>query len=464
MSASIDFSGIREMTIAFSGLSRMDNEYTFFYDETNNSRLFRITETDFNASKDEDFVLGGLVYEGKHKAFDMEKLLQSLRLQPTMKEVKRKHIAPGNSFLECVNSRKLQTLLEWIIENKIYIHFMAMNNLYYGVVDIVDSLIADTELSGLPWEYITHMKNALYKYINADIAYIHEVFLHYGYPNIADESVREFCEVLIGWIEEIEAENEADDFALESVRQLLKSARKKKNLCFLTDNENLMLMNGYESLYMEPIYMFPNSEHIFDEETEIMKKICSTPIILGGNELHNFSFVKSTENRMVQLSDVIIGIIGKLMLYANVSTLAEIKKEMASLSPQQEKNISLLNNLINASSDHCLAFIHYTANFFEMEKQVGGLLAGQALGFIVLRFACCCGIRLIGLLRVRLHAAGCFGGSFRQRLRSRVGTTCKGGNRKDRDAEHHGQNCGQNPGNSFGFILHGHCPPVHGTL
>ena len=51
MSASIDFSEIREMTIAFSGLSHMDNEYKFFYDETNNSRLFRITETDFNASK-----------------------------------------------------------------------------------------------------------------------------------------------------------------------------------------------------------------------------------------------------------------------------------------------------------------------------------------------------------------------------------------------------------------------------
>ena len=117
--------------------------------------------------------MGGLVYEGKHKAFDMEKLLQSLRLQPTMKEVKRKHIAPGNSFLECVNSRKLQTLLEWIIENKIYIHFMAMNNLYYGVVDIVDSLIADTELSWLPRKCITRMKNALYKYINADIVYIH---------------------------------------------------------------------------------------------------------------------------------------------------------------------------------------------------------------------------------------------------------------------------------------------------
>lgn len=97
-------------------------------------------------------------------------------------------------------------------------------------------------------------------------------------------------------------------------------------------------------------------------------------------------------------------------------------------------------------------------------NQVGSLLAGQALGFIILRFACGCGIRLIGLLRVRLHAAGCLGGSFRQRLRGRVGAARKSGNRKDRDAEHHGQNCGQNPGNSSGFILHGHCPPVHGTL
>ena len=75
--------------------------------------------------------------------------------------------------------------------------------------------------------------------------------------------------MLIGWIEEIEAENEADDFALESVRQLLKSARKRKSLCFLTDNENLMLMDGYESLYIEPIYMFPNSGAIFSPNCPI---------------------------------------------------------------------------------------------------------------------------------------------------------------------------------------------------
>ena len=97
-------------------------------------------------------------------------------------------------------------------------------------------------------------------------------------------------------------------------------------------------------------------------------------------------------------------------------------------------------------------------------KQVGGLLAGQALCFIDLRFVCGCGFSLGVIVCVRLHAAGCFGGSFRQRLRGWVGAACKGGNRKDRNTEHHGQNCGQHTGKSSGFILHGHCPPVHGTL
>lgn len=364
----IDYSTIREMAIDLAGLKNMDDIFTFFYDETNNSRVFRITERDFNSSKDEDFVLGGLVYEGADKEFATDDLLSSLRLQPTIKEIKRKHIAPGNSFLECIKSKKLQLFLEWVLENKLFIHFMVMNNLYFGVVDIVDSLITNTGFTELPREYVNHMKNALYKYINMDIDYIHEVFLDYNYPNIADENVRNFCEVLIKWIEQIEVENANDDFALESVRQLLKSSQKKEKLCFLTDNENLMLMDGFESLYMEPIYMFPNSKHIFDEETEIIEKMRVTPVVFNGHELHNFSFVKSTENKMVQLSDVIVGIIGKLMLYANVSTLQEIQKDMTSLTSQQGKNILLLDQLITVSSNKCLAFIHYTANLFEMEK------------------------------------------------------------------------------------------------
>ena len=43
---------------------------------------------------------------------------------------------------------------------------------------------------------------------------------------------------------------------------------------------------------------------------------------------------------MVQLSDVIIGIIGKLMLYANVSTLAESKRNGIIISTARKEYLS----------------------------------------------------------------------------------------------------------------------------
>lgn len=364
----MDYTAIRKLTIELSGLSGMDDTYTFYYDETNNSRKFRITEKDFNSSKDEDFVIGGLVYESENRQFNLDKLFQSFKLQSNVKEVKRQHIAPGKTFLECVKSPKLQLLLKWILESDVYIHFMTMNNLYFGIVDIVDSLTADTKFSALPQDYINLMKNSLYKYINADIDYIHSVFLKYNYPNIRSDDVQPFCEDFITWIKNISVENEQEDLGLESVRQLLKASRKRDNLCFLSDNKDLILMDGYECLYVEPIYMFPYSQHIFDEEVEIVNKIKDIPICIDNQVLCNYAFVKSESSRWVQLSDVIIGLLGKMFLYANSKSNSEIINETIKLSNMQKENISLLKSLIEKSEKKCLAFIHFTANFYEIEK------------------------------------------------------------------------------------------------
>lgn len=226
----------------------------------------------------------------------------------------------------------------------------------------------DLDLSHLPQEYIFLMKNVLYKYINKDIDYIHEVFLHYKYPNIADDSVNGFCKTLIEWIQNIQSNNEQDNFALESVRQLLNSAKKLNKLCFLTENTDLLLMDSYESLYIEPIYLFVNSKHIFDEETEIMGKIQQSPIYFDGKLLSNYSFVKSHESKWVQLSDVITGVLGKMFSYANSTSPSEIKSQIISESNQQKINIQLLNKLLDMSAERCPAFLHYTANYYESEK------------------------------------------------------------------------------------------------
>ena len=94
-----------------------DGAYTFYYDETNNIRKFYVREFDFNSAFTENFVLGGLVHEGS--APDVLPLIDSFKLQSTIKEVKFKHIAKGN-FLDCLQSPKLNLFLKFIKNSKLY--------------------------------------------------------------------------------------------------------------------------------------------------------------------------------------------------------------------------------------------------------------------------------------------------------------------------------------------------------
>lgn len=61
----MDYQNIRLAAIEMGGLSlkKMNKTYEMFFDETNNPRLFRITEEGFNIDDKAFFILGGLVFE-----------------------------------------------------------------------------------------------------------------------------------------------------------------------------------------------------------------------------------------------------------------------------------------------------------------------------------------------------------------------------------------------------------------
>ena len=99
-----------------------------------------------------------------------------------------------------------------------------------------------------------------------------------------------------------------------------------------------------------------------------MAKIRRSPIYFDGKLLSNYSFVKSHENKWVQLSDVIIGVLGKMFSYANSTSSNEIESWIISESNQQKTNIRLLDKLLDMSAERCPAFLHYTANYYESEK------------------------------------------------------------------------------------------------
>ena len=94
-------------------------------------------------------------------------------------------------------------------------------------MDIVDSAIAQSEVSQqLDLQYINTLQNDLYKLARIEIESIISLFHKYRYPSIHEKQVLPFIEemsdLFVEYLDDMEFH-----FGLESLRQLLKEAKRK---------------------------------------------------------------------------------------------------------------------------------------------------------------------------------------------------------------------------------------------
>ena len=360
-----DIGKTRECTKMLAPSADFDGVYTFYYDETNNIRKFYLKEYDFNSAFSNNFVLGGLVHEGP--APDIQPLIDSFQLQKSVKEVKFKHIAKGG-LLDCLKSKKLALFLQFIKSSDLYIHYSSLNILYWSLVDIVDSAISHSEVSQqLGLQFANSLKNDLYKLSKIEIDSVILLFRKFEYPNIKKNSILPFIEELSdlfsGYLDDMEFH-----FGLESLRQILKEAKKKGSLPFVMDEEDFVLIKDFSHFYLRPIYMFKNSRHIFDNEDSIANILSGYKIVDDSKEVNNYSFVDSQSNQLTQLSDILVGLIGKLHSYLNTSSRDEIFYDFSQLNLTQSENIDLLLSLIDESHDKNIGFLHTTDSYEETSK------------------------------------------------------------------------------------------------
>ena len=360
-----DIGEVRRCTKMLAPLADFDGEYTFYYDETNNIRKFYLKEYDFNSAFSNNFVLGGLVHEGS--APDVQTLIDSFQLQKSVKEVKFRHIAKGE-FLDCLKSKKLALFLKFVKNSELYIHYSSLNILYWSLVDIVDSAISHSEASQqLGLQFANTLKNDLYKLSKIEIDSVISLFRRFEYPNIKKNSVLPFIEELsdlfIGYLDNMEFH-----FGLESLRQILKEAKKKGSLPFVMDEEDFVLIKDFSHFYLRPIYIFKNSKHIFDNEDSIAEVLSGYRIVDDSREVNNYSFVDSQSNQLTQLSDILVGLIGKLHSYLNTRSRDEIISDFGQLNVAQSENIDLLLSLIDESHDKNIGFLHATDSYEEISK------------------------------------------------------------------------------------------------
>ena len=311
---------------------------TFHYDESNNIRKLWLDENDFNAPIDSDFVLGGVMYFGDKSTADVDSLKTKLRLQKSAKEMKFKHISKAKSFLECLNEEKVLFFLQWLYDSDLYIHFSNVNNLYFAIVDIIDSI---DEPGYIPFIY--QMKNELYKLVRKNYRDFYSLLVRCNYPNISSKDIDYFYTHILGYID-----NSCVDipFDLEILRQGVKAARKQKELSFLQGNMEKTVIENYFSFYTRPIGVFPRAKHIFDNEYKIEEIFAEYKFYNGDSKLENYEFVNSINNPLIQVSDCIVGLLGKYYTYTNSIDIYQARQLFTILSDRQRKALHVLAQLI----------------------------------------------------------------------------------------------------------------------
>jgi hypothetical protein len=340
MLESIDCTSYRRDTIILNGLSRkkMDSKYSLYFDESGNNRCFWIKDGKYNVDPFTHFVLGGIV---SNRKIDFEYAKDKIGCNSTVQEIKTRNVCRG-SFEDCLKNPKLSNYFDLLIEEGCLVHFSVVELFYYSIVDIVDSVTDNNDTD------VLELKNELYNILRYNIDKTLYMMKQYDYPNIDDTDIKDFLLCIIGIVDEyITNTGKANGFTYK-LRMLFQLAQNKEKLVFIQDEESGSLLQSFSHFYMRPIYMFKNSNIVFDEELEIQEKVDSCKMIVDGAVLNNYKFINSKSNVMIQLSDVFSGILARYFRFINAN-LYDVDEHIAKFDQVQLLTFNKLNHILNIS-------------------------------------------------------------------------------------------------------------------
>lgn len=363
------YNTIKENTL-IQGVSieHLERKETLYYDETENVKHLILKNGSLNAAFDTVFVLGGIQAED---TISIESLKSRLGKQPTT-ELKAKKDLKGN-FIAILRKNNFRQILELIQEKKWHIHFSAVQILYYAFVDIIDSIegteiyldsIEGTEI--YPWEF----KAELYQVLKKDCRKTVEHFKKYKYPNIKDSEKEEFLEGIIRMIEE-QIKESASKYLTNPLLMLLKTlictAKKQKKLTFIQEEETGIWVESFIQFYRQEIIKFHRKDLIFDEESQVQDMLKKENLEINGELLTNYSFIDSKKNAMIQVSDYVVSIIKKYIVFLDRKEL-EIEQDIKNFDDIQKRNYVLLNTVLKDSLDYNPLFLNFTVCWYTYKK------------------------------------------------------------------------------------------------
>lgn len=373
----VDVADMKKSIELLNGIPPFNEEMTFYYDESGNCRKFSLSKTGFNNTDalKGDFVLAGVAHESVSFDIDVPTLYSALDYKENQKELKFKHLYHNSKdFISFIGSGKATGFLNWLNESGLYIHYSALNNLYYSLVDIVDSL----------WEshpqcimYMQEIKGALYNFVIDHQDEVIDILIRHTYPDVKDAST--FCDELCSLIWQYNDDSDYDPgFFLELLRQMMKTAGKLDQMILVRDNKPFLLIQEYYLLYLERCEIFSKSKHIFDEEQTVQKQLSKIELYEEGTLINNWQFVKSHENIYVQVSDLVAGLLRKLFMFLDEKSIEDIITLAEKLNETQVNNFKRLWVLISRSDKKSSLLIKNANSIKNVQERMMKL---QFLGF-----------------------------------------------------------------------------------
>ena len=256
------------------GLLPVDG-WVFYYDETNNFRSFKFDpekSAGYNVERalTHDFILGGIAFNPKTKP-DPEQLMDRLGIQKS-NELKAGSILKHKDFLEDIGLERVHSFLEWILDSGVTVHFTALNNLYWSIIDLIDEAIF-TDAGRIMIPFHRQMKDQLFFFIMNHLDEMTHFLQRYGYPNLENENINPFFKAVSDFILENSYHDTPELFFLEAARQILKDLKNENEMMILSGRESGVLIGSYVWEYIGAIRDTPNAYHHFDHEIAIEKKM-----------------------------------------------------------------------------------------------------------------------------------------------------------------------------------------------
>ena len=186
----------------------------------------------------------------------------------------------------------------------------------------------------------------------------------FNYPQIQNSELNAFLRAWKDYILQCKKNNDINKFA-EKV--FYDSVIERIDTVLISDvrfENRDCIVERYDIYYQIMPILFLNSTHIFDEELEIQEELLkNAQWTINEQKINNYSFTNSVNSRMVQVSDVMVSLISKLLKYTREFEMGNrtdisLSKLKSSLKTQmQRENFCLLMKIIKNSYEKNQQFI-----------------------------------------------------------------------------------------------------------